>query len=74
MMGNAPDRDDPDPIGPARAREPTTDPERVRLLEEIADGLVDMLDGEPSGSDSLDWALHRYGYRPTKGVQAPPEE
>jgi hypothetical protein len=42
--------------------------ERVALLEEIADGLVDMLDGEPSGTDSLDWALERYGYKPTKGV------
>src|SRR4051812_25858485 len=49
------------------------DPERVQLLEEIADGVVDMLDGEPSGSDSLDWALERYGYVPTKGVAVPEE-
>ena len=41
--------------------------------EEIAAGLVDMLDGEPSGTDSLDWALERYGYKPTKGVTAEPE-
>lgn len=41
---------------------------RLKLLEQIADGVCDMLDGEPSGSDSLDFALHQYGYRPTKGV------
>ena len=52
---------------------PLPTPARVQLLEEIADDLVDMLDGEPSGSDSLDWALERYGYKPTKGVPAEPE-
>lgn len=49
-------------------RPPPPPPSRVTLLEEIADGLVDMLDGEPTGSDSLDWALEQYGYKPTKGV------
>ncbi len=47
---------------------PAPPPSRVTLLEEIAEGVVDMLDGEPSGSDSLDWALEQYGYKPTKGV------
>jgi len=46
---------------------------RLQMLETIAEGVCDMLDGEPSGSDSLDFALHQYGYRPTKGVAAPSE-
>ena len=58
---------------PGVKAKPLPTPARVQLLEELADGLVDMLDGEPSGSDSLDWALERYGYKPTKGVPAEPE-
>lgn len=46
---------------------------RNELLEQIVDGFVDSLDGEPSGSDNLDGWLHEYGYRPTKGVEEPPE-
>lgn len=42
--------------------------ERNKLLEQIVDGFVDSLDGEPSGGDNLDFLLHQYGYRPTKGV------
>lgn len=59
--------------GPGVMVAPLPPPERKKLLEEIAAGVVDMLDGEPSGSDSLDWALERYGYKPTKGVPAEPE-
>lgn len=66
--------------GPARDNAASAaSADRTALLEEIAEGVVDMLDGEPSGSDSLDWALHRYGYKPTKGLtdaelEAPPAD